>query len=262
LPVPTVSSVDPGKKAKTMTVPQIASRDEWLAARLRLLEQEKEAMRAQDAVTAQRGRLPMVRMDTEYTFEGPSGKLGLGDLFEGRRQLIVYHFMWNDDWEDGCPSCSFAVDNIGRLEHLHASDTTFALVSRAPLPEIERWKARMGWTFPWYSSAGSDFNYDFHVTNDESVAPVQYNYKDKATMEREGLQYAAHGDAQGISVFIREDGTVFHTYSTYGRGAEVLLSTYHYLDLTPLGRRRYVNEFPYHDTYDGDTTPGHHHVHH
>jgi predicted dithiol-disulfide oxidoreductase (DUF899 family) len=154
---------------------------------------------------------------------------------------------------------------VGRLEHLHAGDTTFVLVSRAPLAKIERWKERMGWTIPWYSSAGSDFNYDFHVTNDESVAPVEYNYKDKATMEREGLEYAVNGDAQAMSVFVRDEDTVFHTYSTYGRGAEVMLSTYHYLDLTPLGRQRYVNEFPYHDTYDDtyDGGTGHsHHAHH
>ncbi|MEU6431247.1 DUF899 domain-containing protein [Microbispora sp. NPDC046973] len=245
-----------------MTLPRTASRDEWLAARLKLLEQEKDAMRAQDAVTARRQELPMVRMDKEYVFEGPAGTARLVDLFEGRRQLLVYHFMWNEDWEDGCPSCSFAVDNVGRLEHLHASDTTLALVSRVPLAKIERWKARMGWAIPWYSSAGSDFNYDFHVTNDEAVAPVQYNYKDKATLEREGLGYAVHGDAQGISVFVRDEDSVFHTYSTYGRGAEVMLSTYHYLDLTPLGRRRYVDEFPYHDTYDGGADHSHHAHHH
>ncbi len=245
-----------------MTLPRTASRDEWLAARLKLLEQEKDAMRAQDAVTARRQELPMVRMDKDYVFEGPVGTARLVDLFEGRRQLLVYHFMWNEDWEDGCPSCSFAVDNVGRLEHLHASDTTFALVSRVPLAKIERWKARMGWTIPWYSSAGSDFNYDFHVTNDEAAAPVEYNYKDKATLERDGLVYAVHGDAQGISVFVRDEDSVFHTYSTYGRGAEVLLSTYHYLDLTPLGRRRYVNEFPYRDTYDGGADHSHHAHHH
>ncbi|MFC5830927.1 DUF899 domain-containing protein [Nonomuraea insulae] len=244
-----------------MALPQVVSREEWLAARLKLLPQEKEVMRAQDAVTAQRRELPMVRIDKDYTFESSAGKAGLGDLFEGRPQLIVYHFMWNEGWEEGCPSCSFAVDNVGRLEHLHGSDTTFVLVSRAPLAKIERWKERMGWTIPWYSSAGSDFNYDFHATNDESVAPVEYNYKDKATMEREGLEYAVNGDAQAMSVFVRDQDTVFHTYSTYGRGAEVMLSTYHYLDLTPLGRQRYVNEFPYHDAYDG--AGGHsHHAHH
>ncbi|MFC7387694.1 DUF899 domain-containing protein [Sphaerisporangium rhizosphaerae] len=245
-----------------MALPRTASRDEWLAARLRLLDREKEVMRAQDAVTAQRRELPMVKIDKEYEFESAAGKARLGELFEGRRQLIVYHFMWNDGWEEGCPSCSFAVDNVGRLEHLHGSDTTFALVSRAPLSKIDRWRARMGWTIPWYSSAGSDFNHDFHVTNDESVAPVQYNYKNRAAMEREGLEYAVNGDAQGLSVFVRDQDAVFHTYSTYGRGAEVLLSTYHYLDLTPLGRDRYVNQFPYHDTYGDGAGDDHHHAHH
>lgn len=244
-----------------MALPQVVSRDEWLAARLKLLAQEKEAMRAQDAVTARRRELPMVRIDKEYTFESSTGKARLSDLFEGRRQLIVYHFMFDPSWDEGCPSCSFAVDNVGRLEHLHASDTTFVLVSRAPLAKIEKFRARMGWTIPWYSSAGTDFNYDFHVTNDESVVPVEYNYKDKATLQQEGLAYVLDGDAQGLSVFLREEDTVFHTYSTYGRGAEVMLSTYHYLDLTPLGRQRYVNEFPYHDTYTGGA--GHsHHAHH
>ena len=244
-----------------MDLPQVVSRDEWLEARLKLVTQEKEVMRAQDAVTAKRRELPMVRIDKEYAFEGSAGKANLADLFEGRRQLLVYHFMFHPDWEDGCPSCSFAVDNVGRLEHLHASDTTFALVSRAPLATIEKFQARMGWTVPWYSSAGTDFNYDFHVTNDESVAPVEYNYKDKATLEREGLGYTMNGDAQAMSVFLRDEDRVFHTYSTYGRGAEVMLSTYHYLDLTPLGRQRYVNEFPYHDTYDGAAVHSHH-AHH
>lgn len=244
-----------------MTLPQTVSRDEWLTARLKLLVQEKEVMRAQDAVTARRRELPMVRIDKEYTFESSAGKARFSDLFEGRHQLLVYHFMFDPSWDEGCPSCSFAVDNVGRLEHLHASDTMFVLVSRAPLGKIEKWQARMGWTIPWYSSAGSDFNYDFHVTNDESVAPVEYNYKDKETLEREGLGYAMNGDAQAMSVFVREEDTVFHTYSTYGRGAEVMLSTYHYLDLTPRGRQRYVTEFPYHDTYDGGA--GHsQHAHH
>jgi len=252
------------QKEKTMNPPQVVSHDEWLEARLQLLTQEKEVMRAQDAITAKRRELPMVRIDKEYTFESSAGKAHLGDLFEGRPQLLVYHFMFHPDWEEGCPSCSFAVDNVGRLEHLRAMGTTFAIVSRAPLVKIEKFRARMGWTIPWYSSAGSDFNYDFHVTNDESVAPVEYNYKDKATLDREGLGYATNGDAQAMSVFVREQGDVFHTYSTYGRGAEVMLSTYHYLDLTPLGRQdRYVNQFPYHDTYgDGAGQSDHAHLAH
>jgi predicted dithiol-disulfide oxidoreductase (DUF899 family) len=234
-----------------MTLPQVVSREEWLAARLELLAQEKEAMRAQDAITTRRRQLPMVRIDKEYAFQGPDGTARLVDLFEGRRQLIVYHFMFDPAWDEGCPSCSFAVDNVGRLEHLQASDTTLALISRAPFAKIDKWRARMGWTVPWYSSAGTDFNYDFHVSNDESVAPVEYNYKDKATLQREGLEYVLDSEAQAISVFLRDGDRVFHTYSTYGRGAEVMLSTYHFLDLTPLGRQRYVNEFSYHDRYDG-----------
>ncbi|WP_027345587.1 DUF899 domain-containing protein [Hamadaea tsunoensis] len=245
-----------------MTLPQIVSPDEWLAARLDLLAEEKAVMRAADAVTARRQALGMVPVDRDYRFTGPAGEATLADLFEGRRQLLVYHFMFHPDWEEGCPSCSYAVDNVGRLDHLHYSDTTFALISRAPLAKLDAWRTRMGWTVPWYSSAGSSFNYDFHVTNDESVAPVEYNYKDKATMEAENLGYAVAGDAQALSVFVRDDaGEVFHAYSTYGRGAEVLLSTYHYLDLTPLGRRNYVNQFPYHDTY-GTAAAAHGHHHH
>ncbi len=251
-----------------MTLPQVASRDEWLAARLELLEREKEAMRAQDAVTAQRRELPMVRMDKEYTFEGPGGKAHLIDLFEGRRQLIVYHFMWNNSaarargdqaLDEGCPSCSFTIDHVGRLDHLHASDTTFVLVSRAPLAKIESFRARMGWTIPWYSSAGSDFNYDFHVTNDESVAPVEFNYKDKATLERSmKTAFVVNGDGQAISVFVRGEDSVFHTYTTYGRGTEFMMSTYQFLDLTPMRRPRYVNQWPYHDMYGSEAGHSHH----
>ncbi|HVV11767.1 DUF899 domain-containing protein [Amycolatopsis sp.] len=246
-----------------MTLPQVASRDEWLAARLKLLAREKELMRAQDELTTQRQELPMVRIDKDYKFAGTEGEVGFADLFEGRRQLVVYHFMFHPDWDEGCPSCSYAVDNIGRLEHLHGLDTTFALVSRAPFAKLANWRKRMDWTVPWYSSAGSDFNYDFHVTNDEAVAPVEYNYKDRETMEREGLGYAVNGDAHGLSVFVRDGEDVFHSYTTYGRGAEILLSTYHYLDLTPLGRQgRYVNQFPYHDTYGTESAHAHHHHHH
>ncbi|WP_067137800.1 DUF899 domain-containing protein [Microtetraspora malaysiensis] len=243
-----------------MVLPQVVSREEWLAARLKLLAQEKEVMRAQDAVTARRAELPMVRVDKDYVFEGPTGKVNLVDLFEGRHQLLVYHFMFHPGWENGCPSCSFTIDSVGRLEHLHAEDTTLVLVSRAPLAKLERFRARMEWTIPWYSSAGTGFNYDFHVTNDESVAPVEYNYKDKATLARDAA-YRLHGDGQGLSVFVHEDDAVFHTYSTYGRGTEVMMSTYHYLDLTPRGRRRYVNEIPYHDTY-GSEADHSHHAHH
>ena len=147
------------------------SREEWLVARRELLAQEKELTRARDALNADRRRLPMVAIEKAYVFEGPDGEAGLLDLFEGRRQLIVDHFMFDPSWDDGCPSCSGRVDQYGNLAHLHARDTTFAVVSRAPLAKIEPFKARKGWTFPWYSSYGSDFNYDFHVTLDEAVAP-------------------------------------------------------------------------------------------
>ncbi|GAA0947529.1 DUF899 domain-containing protein [Nonomuraea longicatena] len=235
-----------------MTVPRVVSREEWLAARLKLLAEEKEATRLQDTVSARRRELPMVRLDKDYAFEGPAGTVGLPDLFEGRRQLIVYHFMFDPSWEGGCPSCSFAMDNLGRLGHLQASDTSFVLVSRAPLAKIEKFQARMGWAVPWYSSNGTDFNYDFHVTNDESVTPVEYNYKDKATLEREDIAYLGDGESHGLSVFFRDGDSVYHTYSTYGRGPEFLLSTYQFLDVTPLGRQRYVNEFPYYDEYAGE----------
>jgi predicted dithiol-disulfide oxidoreductase (DUF899 family) len=245
-----------------MMLPEVVSRDVWLAARLELIEREKAAMRAQDAVTEQRRALPMVRVD-DYTFDGPAGEVRLVDLFEGRGQLIVYHFMWNNaaarargaqGWDEGCASCSFTIDSVGRLDHLHASDTTFVLVSRAPLAAIEPFRQRMGWTIPWYSSAGSDFNFDFHVTNDESVAPVEFNYKNKETLQRSRkTAFVTNGDGQAVSVFVRDGDSVFHTYTTYGRGTEFMMSTYQFLDLTPMPRPRYINEWPYHDRYGSDT---------
>jgi len=234
-----------------VNLPQVVSREEWLVARKELLAKEKEATQVYDAVNAHRRELPMVRVDKDYVFDGPAGKARLLDMFEGRPQLIVYHFMWLDEPDVGCPSCSLVVDNMGHLSHLHATNTSLVLVSRAPLAKIEPFKARMGWTVPWYSSDGTDFNYDFHVTNDEAVAPIEYNYKDRAALDvHDGLRFYLSGDGQGASVFLRDGDSVFHTYSTYGRGAEALLGTYHYLDLTPLGRQKYVNEFLHHDTYE------------
>ncbi|MEV7013091.1 DUF899 domain-containing protein [Streptosporangium sp. NPDC051022] len=233
-----------------MDLPQVVSRDEWLAARKELLVKEKESTRVRDMVNEERRKLPMVKVDKEYVFEAPDGKVGLPDLFDGRRQLIIYHFMWLWESDQGCQSCSLLIDNVGHLSHLHASDTTLALVSRAPLAAIERFKTRMGWTLPWYSSYGSDFNYDFNVSMDEAVAPVEYNYKNKATLLLEGMAFMTQGDGQGVSVFLHEGDSVFHTYSTYGRGPEPLVGTYNYLDLTPLGRQRYINEFLHHDKYE------------
>lgn len=215
---------------------KIVPRDEWLAARKELLAQEKETTRARDALNAKRRRLPMVEINKLYIFEGPAGKMKLPGLFEGRSQLVIYHFMFHRDKGEGCPGCSHFADNIGNLSHVHARDTSFALVSRAPLAEIEPFRKRMGWTVPWFSSFGSDFNYDFHATTDEAVAPVEYNYRDKAEMERLGQTYHVKGEQPGISVFLRDGDRVYHTYSTYGRGLDIFLNTYNYLDLTPFGR--------------------------
>jgi predicted dithiol-disulfide oxidoreductase (DUF899 family) len=220
-----------------MNLPTPVSRAEWLTARKTLLAKEKDLTRQRDAVNAARRQLPMVRVDKDYVFDGSRGPATLPDLFEGRRQLIVYHFMFDPSWDEGCPSCSFLVDNIGHLSHLHARDTTLALVSRAPLAKIAPFRSRMGWTVPWYSSFGSDFNYDFHVTLDDTVAPVEYNYTDKAALLRKGEAYFTEGESHGLSVFLRDGGIVYHTYSTYARGTDPLVGTYNYLDLTSLGRQ-------------------------
>jgi predicted dithiol-disulfide oxidoreductase (DUF899 family) len=214
-------------------LPRVVSRDEWTAARKELLVREKELTRKRDALSADRRRLPMVRVEKEYEFEGPDGKVSLLDLFEGRRQLIVGHFMFDPGWEEGCPSCSAGADEIsdGLLGHLHARDTTFVYASRAPLEKIEAYKASKGWTFPWYSSYGSDFNYDFHATLDESVAPVEYNFQ---TIDDQDEQSA---EVPGRSSFLREGDSIFHTYSVYARGLETVGGSYYFLDETALGRQ-------------------------
>lgn len=223
---------------------RIVSREAWLAARKRLLQREKELTRHRDEVNAERRRLPMVRVEKGYTFDGPCGRASLLDLFEGRRQLVVYHFMFDPSWDEGCPSCSFLVDNVGHLAHLHARATTLALVSRAPLAKIEPFKRRMGWELPWYSSLGSDFNYDFHVTLDEAVMPVEYNYEGAEEHLRKGESYFTQGELHGLSAFLRDGEEVFHTYSTYARGTDLLAGTYNYLDLTWLGRQEDWEEPP------------------
>jgi predicted dithiol-disulfide oxidoreductase (DUF899 family) len=219
-----------------MNLPEIASREEWLVARRALLEEEKRLTHARDECSAQRRRLPMVHIDKPYRFAGPNGPATLLDLFEGRRQLIVDHFMFDPEWEDGCSSCTGRVEQYGSLEYLHAKQTTMAVVSRTPLEKIERFKARKGWTFPWYSSFGSDFNYDFHVSLDETVAPVEYNYRSAAEWAAHGLD-DLRGELHGTSVFLRDSERVFHTYSTYGRGTEQVGGTHYYLDMTALGRQ-------------------------
>jgi predicted dithiol-disulfide oxidoreductase (DUF899 family) len=239
-----------------MDIPQVVSGEEWLAARKDLLAREKEVTRARDAVDAARRALPMTEVTTDYTFTDPAGLVRLRGLFGGRRQLLTYHFMWRHaesgfpGEDQGCPACSFLVDSIGDLSHLRACDTTLVLVSRAPVASIERFKERMGWQVPWYSSYGSEFNYDFHVSFDEDKAPLEYNYKDKQTLQREASYIRSGADGPGVSVFLRDGDRVFHTYSAYERGLDALLGTYRWLDLTPAGRQRHVTGFPYHDTYD------------
>jgi predicted dithiol-disulfide oxidoreductase (DUF899 family) len=231
-----------------MNLPDIVTGEEWLEARKALLVKEKAATRARDELNAERRRLPMVPVDKPYVFAGPDGPASLLDLFEGRRQLLLHHFMWTYDLlEDGtevprtvgCPSCSATADNIGHLAHLHVRDTTLAAVSRGPQSLIGAFRARMGWRFPWYSSAGSDFNYDFHATVDERVAPVLLNYRTEAELAEIGFEWgpARRGDYPGLSAFLRDGDRVFHTYSTFARGLEQPGGTHAYLDLTALGRQ-------------------------
>jgi predicted dithiol-disulfide oxidoreductase (DUF899 family) len=209
--------------SKTTNLPPIVSEAEWRAAHENLLVKEKAATRARDALAAERRRQPMVRIDKRYVFEGPNGNASLLDLFEGRRQLILYHFMFGPGahgWPDaGCDGCSMFVDQIGHLAHLHARGTSFALVSIAPILSIERYRKRMGWTIPWFSSSGTDFNRDFGVTTDD-------------------------GEMFGLSVFLRDADNVFRTYFTSGRGIEALGSVWTFLDLTPLGRQEQWEDSP------------------
>ena len=220
-----------------MSLPEIVTRDEWLAARTALLEQEKELTRRRDALSAERRRLPMVEITKDYRFTGPEGEVGLADLFEGRRQLLIYHVMFGPDWEEGCPSCSAGIDELSRgfLDHLHTRDTTFALVSRAPLDKLEAWKAHKGWDhLTWYSSGDGDFNYDFAVTIDAERGSRDYNYRDVADEPNWAGQ--PH-EMPGRSAFLRVDDRIFHTYSQYARGLESTGGSYYFLDLTALGRQ-------------------------
>ncbi|GAB0103340.1 DUF899 domain-containing protein [Nocardia sp. JMUB6875] len=239
-----------------MTRPTVASRSDWLAARKALLAEEKELTHRLDALAAKRRELPMVPVDKAYVFEGEHGKATLADLFDGRRQLILYHMMWRWDLDAGCPSCALLLDNVAHIEHLRHKDTSFVAVSRGPWDNLAKYRARMGWTFPMYSSYGSDFNYDFHVTMDESVAPVEYNYRTKAELIAKGEPWFTEGEQPGTSVFWRDDDNrVFHTYSSYSRGGDILINTHNYLDLTPLGRQGHVGEAVHHDMYDESPEP-------
>jgi len=211
---------------------QIVSRDEWVAARKQLLIREKALTRLRDEVTAERHQLPWVRVGKNYVFDAPEGKVTLADLFAGRSQLITRHFMLGPGWKEGCVGCSFGADHVdGMLPHLEHHDVSFVVVSRAPLPEIEAFKQRMGWHFTWVSSYGSDFNYDYHVsfTPDElAKGQAYYNYENRDVQIEE---------LAGTSVFFRDpNGDIFHTYSSYARGGEMFLGTYSVLDITPMGR--------------------------
>lgn len=199
--------------------PRIATREEWLTARETLLEHEKEVTRHHDRVNAERRRLPMVKIEKSYVFDGPEGKRSLLDLFADKTQLIVYHFMFDPEWENGCMGCTGFVNDLGDLSELNVRNTQFVLISRAPLEKLQAYKERMGWERPWYSSFGTDFNYDFLVTTED-------------------------GETHGLSVFFRIGDELFHTYSTYKRGCESLSDVYRLLDVTPYGRQEDWEDSP------------------
>jgi predicted dithiol-disulfide oxidoreductase (DUF899 family) len=233
--------------------PRVVSAAEWLVARKELQAAEEEAVRSLGQIARRRRELPAVRIEKDYVFEGPHGKASLLDLFEGRTQLIVQHFMFDPAWDEGCPVCSLLADSIGTLAHLHARNTSFAAVSRAPISKIEPFHQRMGWTFPWYSSYGSDFNYDFHVTHDESVAPVEYNFRTAQELtDMDEAYLAGPGEQGGVSVFFRDDDTVLHTWSGYGPVTDLFSGNDIRLDLTPLGRQDEIVELRHHDSYPKD----------
>jgi predicted dithiol-disulfide oxidoreductase (DUF899 family) len=232
----------------------VVRRDEWVAARKDLLRKEKEYTRQRDELCRERGKLPWVKVEKDYAFDSSQGKVALADLFEGRSQLVVYHFMFHPDWREGCPSCSFVVDHLdGTLPHLGARDVSLVVVSQAPLPKIEEFKQRMGWRFRWVSSFGSDFNFDHHVSftpEQKATGKVDYNY---------AMQEFPSLEGPGISVFYKDPNTgeIFQTYSAYARGLEPVMGTYALLDMVPAGRDEDELSFPqewfrHHDRYGTD----------
>ncbi len=228
--------------------PRVVSREEWLAARRELLAREKQLTRAHEALAAERRRLPWVKVEEDYVFDSPAGRQTLAELFGGKSQLIVYHFMFAPEWREGCPSCSFLMDHTdGMLPHLAQRDVAFTAVSRAPIVKIEEFRKRMGWKFHWVSSYGNRFNHDYQVsfTKEELSKGVVYNFT---------LGGFPSPEAHGLSVFCRQGNEVFHTYSTFGRGLETIANTYNYLDLVPKGRDEDGLYFPlswvrHHDRY-------------
>jgi predicted dithiol-disulfide oxidoreductase (DUF899 family) len=223
-------------------LPKVVSHEEWNEARKKLLADEKKLTKSRDRLNVKRRKLPMVKIEKDYKFESPDGVVGLADMFEGRLQLLVQHFMFDPDWDEGCPSCTAGADEVseGMRRHLATRDTTFCAISRAPIEKLETYKEKRGWTFPWYSSFGSDFNYDFHVTIDPSKAPVEYNFRNADELKEAGAEWMLEPvsrEQPGHSVFLRVSDDIFHTYSSYARGAEWFGGSYAALDLTPLGRQ-------------------------
>jgi predicted dithiol-disulfide oxidoreductase (DUF899 family) len=218
-----------------MAFPEIVTREEWLEARKQFLAREKQATRERDALNAERRRLPMVAIEKEYLFEGPEGRAPLAGLFGDSRQLIVQHVMFGPDWDAACPGCTSGIDEIadGILAHLRTRDTSFVLVSRAPLDKLEKYRAARGWTIPWYSSYGTDFNYDFHATLDRDRQQLVYNYREEPDLVADDPST----EVPGLSCFLRDGDQVFHTYSTWARGTDTTGSAYSLLDLTALGRQ-------------------------
>jgi predicted dithiol-disulfide oxidoreductase (DUF899 family) len=218
-----------------MSLPDVVSREQWLEARRRLLAQEKEMTRRHDELNASRRRLPMVKVDKEYVFEGLAGNVTLSDLFADKRQLVVQHVMFGPDWDQPCPGCSAAIDELspGVLEHVASRDTAFVLASRAPYGKIAAKAAERGWAVPWYSSNGSDFNYDYQVSLDAERGQSDYNYRPEPGL----LGGDRSAEMPGYSCFLREGDEVFHTYSAFARGTEYVGNAYTFLDMTALGRQ-------------------------
>jgi predicted dithiol-disulfide oxidoreductase (DUF899 family) len=218
-----------------MALPGVVSREQWLKVRLQLLAEEKELTRRRDALNAERRRLPMVRVEKEYVFEGPQGKVSLAGLFDDRRQLVIHHIMFGPDRDAACPSCTEFTSEFtdALLERLRSRDTAFAMVCRAPLAKIEAYRADRGWVLPWYSSYGSHFNYDFRVTLDAPAGQLHYNYRPEPGL----LGGGPSTEMPGASCFLRDGGEIFHTYSAYARGLDHVDFAYAFLDMTALGRQ-------------------------
>ncbi len=234
---------------------RVVPEEQWIAARKELLTAEKEFTRQRDALSAKRRELPWVKVEKNYVFDGPNGMQSLSELFRGKSQLVIYHFMFGPGWEQGCPSCSYLGDHFdGSLVHLDARDVAFSAISRAPFPQIAAFKQRMGWRFPWVSSNHTDFNYDYHVSftkEEQAKGKVNYNY---------GMTEFPSEEGPGLSVFYKNAaGEVFHTYSTYARGLDILLGAYNFLDMTPKGRdeaalKHTMAWVRHHDRYDNGYT--------